>query len=129
MQTTEGNKLIEKIQKEISKSGINQNKLIEQLTELREIALKEEDPTSTKVIRLTYEHLAEHGTFNIPIPADELVAEGDEEDTEAEMMINSIETDEDRVESLNYLLSLMHDRENPSNRQELFEYRDALKNY
>jgi len=24
---------------------------------------------------------------------------------------------------------LMHDRENPSNRQELFEYRDALKNY
>ena len=129
MQTTEGNKLIEKIQKEISKSGINQNKLIEQLRELREIALKEEDPTLTKVIRLTYEHLAEHGTFNIPIPADELVAEGDEEDAEAEMMINSIETDEDRVESLNYLLSLMHDRENPSNRQELFEYRDALKNY
>jgi len=129
MQTTEGNKLIEKIQKEISKSGINQNKLIEQLRELREIALKEEDPTLTKVIRLAYEHLAEHGTFNIPIPADELVAEGDEEDAEAEMMINSIETDEDRVESLNYLLSLMHDRENPSNRQELFEYRDALKNY
>ncbi|NCP46294.1 MAG: hypothetical protein GW818_07740, partial [Flavobacteriales bacterium] len=58
MQTTEGNKLIEKIQKEISKSGISQNKLIEQLRELREIALKEEDPTLTKVIRLTYEHLA-----------------------------------------------------------------------
>jgi len=132
MQTTEGNKLIEKIQKEISKSGISPDKLIEPLTELREIALKEEDPTLTKVIRLTYEHLAEHGTFNIPIPADELVAEGDEgyeEDAEVEMMVNSIETDEDRVESLNYLLSLMHDRENPNNRLELFEYRDALKNY
>ncbi|PKP48378.1 MAG: hypothetical protein CVT95_04495 [Bacteroidetes bacterium HGW-Bacteroidetes-12] len=129
MQTIEANKLIEKIQKEISKSGINSSKLVEQLTELREFALKEEDPTLTKVLRLTYEHIAEYGSFNIPIPADELVAEGDEEDAEAEMMINSIETDEDRVESLNYLLSLMHDRENPSNRQELFEYRDALKNY
>lgn len=130
MQTEAANKIIEKIQKEISKSGIIQNKLIEQLTELREFALKEEDPTLTKVIRLTYEHLAEHGTFNIPIPADELVAEGDDdEDAEAKMMVNSIETDEDRIESLNYLLSLMHDRENPSNRQELYEYRDALKDY
>jgi len=45
------------------------------------------------------------------------------------MMVNTIETDEDSVESFNYLLSLMLDRNNPSNKQELFEYRDALKNY
>lgn len=129
MQTVEANKLIEKIQKEVLKSGIKTDKVVEQLKELRPFALTEEDPTLTKVIRLAYEHIAENGTFNIPVPADELVAESDDEQEETQMMVNTIENDEDRVESFNYLLSLMLDRKNPSNRQELYEYRDALKNY
>lgn len=129
MQTIEANKLIEKIQKEVAKSGIKQDKVVEQLKELRPFALQEEDPTLTKVIRLTYEHIEANGTFNIPIPADELIVDGDDDHEEAEMMENRIETDEDRVESFNYLLSLMLDRNNLSNKQELFEYRDALKNY
>jgi len=45
------------------------------------------------------------------------------------LIVNTIETDKDRVESLNYLLSLMLDRTNASNREELFIYRDALKEY
>lgn len=127
MENIEANKLIEKIQKDINKSGIDAKKTVEGLTQLRTYALEEQDPTATKVLRMTYEHIQEHGTFNIPIPADELVA--DNEDDEPELIENSIETDEERAESLVYMLSLLLDRHNPNNRQELFEYRDALKNY
>ncbi len=127
MENIEANKLIEKLQKDINKSGIDAKKTVEGLTQLRTYALEEQDPTATKVLRLAYEHIQEHGTFNIPIPADELVA--DNEDDEPELIENSIETDEERAESLVYMLSLLLDRHNPNNRQELFEYRDALKNY
>lgn len=127
MENNEANKLIEKIQKDINKSGIDAKKTVEGLTQLRTYALEEQDPTATKVLRLAYEHIQEHGTFNIPIPADELVA--DNEDEEPELIENSIETDEERAESLVYMLSLLLDRHNPNNRQELFEYRDALKDY
>ena len=129
MENIEANKLIEKIQKDINKSGIDTKKTVEGLTQLRTYALEEQDPNATKVLRLAYEHIQEHGTFNIPIPADELVAEGDTEDSEPELIENSIETDEERTESLAYMLSLLLDTHNPNNRQELFEYRDALKNY
>ena len=127
MENIEANKLIEKLQKDINKSGIDAKKTVEGLTQLRTYALEEQDPTATKVLRMTYEHIQEHGTFNIPIPADELVA--DNEDDEPELIENSIETDEERAESLVYMLSLLLDRHNPNNRQELFEYRDALKDY
>jgi hypothetical protein len=127
MENIEANKLIEKIQKDINKSGIDAKKTVESLTQLRTYALEEQDPTATKVLRMAYEHIQEHGTFNIPIPADELVADND--DDEPELIENSIETDEERTESLAYMLSLLLDRHNPNNRQELFEYRDALKNY
>lgn len=127
MENIEANKLIEKIQKDINKSGIDAKKTVEGLTQLRTYALEEQDPTATKVLRMAYEHIQEHGTFNIPIPADELVADND--DDEPELIENSIETDEERTESLAYMLSLLLDRHNPNNRQELFEYRDALKNY
>ncbi|MCW8897893.1 MAG: hypothetical protein OQJ96_01175 [Flavobacteriales bacterium] len=127
MENIEANKLIEKIQKDINKSGIDAKKTVESLTQLRTYALEEQDPTATKVLRMAYEHIQEYGTFNIPIPADELVADND--DDEPELIENSIETDEERTESLAYMLSLLLDRHNPNNRQELFEYRDALKNY
>ena len=38
-------------------------------------------------------------------------------------------SDDDRVESIDYLLSLMLDRENADNKQDLFAYRDALKEF
>lgn len=131
MESIEGNKLIVKLQKDLAKNGIKKlDVIIDGLKELRPFALEEQDPTLTKVIRLTYEHLEANKTFNIPLPSDEAITEADgDEEAEVELIQNEIETDEDRVESLDYLFSLMLDRNNPTNRQELFEYRDALKDY
>jgi hypothetical protein len=132
MESIEGNKLIVKLQLDLAKKGINKEALIKDLKELRPFALEEQDPTLTKVIRLTYEHIEDNGTFNIPIPADEEIVEEGKENTEeivAEAPVRTVETDEERIESLDYLFSLMLDRKNSSNREEMFEYRDALKAY
>jgi len=128
MESTEGNKIIVGLQKELAKNGLkNLDKIIKGLKEVRPFALEEQDPTLTKVSRLTYEYLEENKTFSIPLPPEKAIEV--EEGEEAELILNEIKTDEDRVESLDYLLSLMLDRVNPSNRQDMFEYRDALKAY
>lgn len=134
MKSTEGNKLIEKLQKSLAKDGIKKIDAVSAgLKELRTFALEEKDPTLTKVTRLVYEHIDENKTFNIPLPPEEAIvpelAEGEEASEEIEMIVNTIETDDDRVESLDYLLSLMLDRENEDNVQDMFEYRDTLKNH
>jgi hypothetical protein len=123
MENLEGNKLIVKIQRDLAKSGIVKDNLVKDLKELRNFALAEQDPTLTKVIRLTYEHLEQTGTFSIPIPADEAVVEGEEPET------MDMEDFDNKRDSLDYLLSLMLDRKNPTNRQDLEEYRDMLKNF
>tara|TARA_R110001592_G_scaffold343413_1_gene634056 strand:- start:58 stop:444 length:387 start_codon:yes stop_codon:yes gene_type:complete len=128
MKTIEANKLIVKLQKDIAKSGIVKEQLVKDLKALRPYALAEEDPTLTKVIRLTYEHVENTGTFNIPIPADEAILEG-EEDVEAEVETMDMEDFENKRMSLDYLLSLMLDRDNVTNQQDLCEYRDMLKAY
>lgn len=129
MESIEGNKLIVKLQKDLAKNGIKKiDGLVKGLKELRPYALEEQDPTLTKVIRLTYEHIEENKTFNIPLPPEEAF-EVEEDEEEAQIILNEIKTDEDRVESLDYLFSLMLDRKNPSNVQDMYEYRDALKEY
>lgn len=127
MVSIEANKLIVGLQKEIAKNGIVTEKLVKGLKELRPFALAEEDPTLTKVIRLTYEHIENTGSFNIPIPADEAIIEGEEE----EEVVNEMDMEDfdNKKSSLDYLLSLMLDPKNPNNRQDLMEYRDMLKNY
>jgi hypothetical protein len=130
MKTIEANKLIVKLQKDIAKSGIVKEQLVKDLKELRPYALSEEDPTLTKVIRLTYEHIENTGTFNIPIPADEAILEGEEEEgVEAEVEVMDMDDFENKRMSLDYLLSLMLDRTNTTNQQDLCEYRDMLKAY
>lgn len=129
MESIEGNKLIVKLQKDLAKNGVKKlDGIVKGLKELRPYALEEQDPTLTKVIRLTYEHIEENKTFNIPLPPEEAI-EVDEDEEESQMILNEIKTDEDRVESLDYLFSLMLDRKNPSNVQDMYEYRDALKEY
>lgn len=123
MENLEGNKLIVKIQRDLAKSGIVKDNLVKDLKELRNFALAEQDPTLTKVIRLTYEHLEQTGTFSIPIPADEAVVEGEEPE------VMDMEDFDNKRDSLDYLLSLMLDRKNPTNRQDLEEYRDMLKDF
>ncbi|MDF1672378.1 MAG: hypothetical protein P1U41_02675 [Vicingaceae bacterium] len=134
MESLEGNKLIVKLQKDLAKNGVKKlDAIVKDLKDLRPYALEEQDPTLTKVIRLTYEHIEDNKTFNIPLPPEEgfevEVEEGEEAPEEVPMIISTIETDDDRVESLDYLFSLMLDRKNPSNVQDMFEYRDALKAY
>lgn len=122
MESIEANKLIVKLQKDLAKAGIVKETLVKGLKELRPYALEEEDPTLTKVIRLTYEHIETNNSFNIAIPDDEEI-EGEDMVTE-EIDENDFDAKRD---SLNYLFSLMLDRNNATNRQDLFEYRDALK--
>ena len=133
MESIEGKKIINKMQRELLKNGIIKDTLISDLKELRPFAIKEEDPSLTKVIRLTYEHLEEHGTFNIPIPSEEeVVLEGDDgEEVTVELLADEPNSDdfEAKRESLDYLLSIMIDARNKSNRVDLLEYRDALMAY
>jgi hypothetical protein len=131
MESIEGNKLIVKLQKDLAKNGVKKiDAIVKDLKDLRPYALEEQDPTLTKVIRLTYEHIEDNKTFNIPLPPEEAIDAADDDDhEEAQLILNEIKTDEDRVESLDYLFSLMLDRKNPSNIQDMYEYRDALKNY
>jgi hypothetical protein len=123
MENIEGNKLIVKLQRDLAKSGIVKDNLVKGLKELRPLAMAENDPTLTKVIRLAYEHIEQTGTFSIPIPADEAIVEGEELET------MDMDDFDNKRESLDYLLSLMLDRKNPTNRQDLMEYRDMLKDF
>lgn len=134
MESIEGNKLIEKLQKALAKDGFKKSAdLVVGLKELRPYALEEQDPTLTKVTRLTYEHLEANKKFDIPLPPEEAIApeleEGEEAPEEVEMIVSEIKNDKDRVESMDYLFSLMLDRENEDNKQDMFAYRDALKEY
>lgn len=123
MENIEGNKLIVKLQRDLAKSGIVKDNLVKGLKELRPLAMAENDPTLTKVIRLAYEHIEQTGTFSIPIPADEAIVEGEE----LEKM--DMEDFDNKKESLDYLLSLMLDRKNTTNQLDLAEYRDMLKDF
>ena len=123
MENIEGNKLIVKLQLDLAKSGIVKDNLVKGLQELRPLAMAENDPTLTKVIRLAFEHIEQTGTFSIPIPADEAIEEGDE------LEVMDMEDFDNKRDSLNYLLSLMLDRKNTTNQLDLVEYRDMLKNF
>lgn len=122
MVNTAGLKLIDKIQKDLERNGIIMNTLVEDLKKLRPYAIEEEDPSLTKVIRLTYEHVEANEGFNIPIPEDEEIEEGVE-------LVKVEITDETKLESLQYLLSIMRDAQKKANRVDLLEYRDALMAY
>ena len=124
MENIEANKLINRTQKKIIDKSVTLDELINDLKMLRQFAIKEQSPTLTKVLRLTYEHLEEYEGFNIPVPSDEQVDEldGEEVAVESEMEDSS----KKGVESLNYMLSLMTNATNKANIIEIKEYRDAL---
>lgn len=116
MKIAAANKLIDTIVAEIEKNGINVESLVPQLQQLREHALAEADPLATKVLRLTYEYLEENdGAFDIQAQYEE-----DEEGGEYPLEI------EDQ-ENLVYLLNLLKAADNKINRDEIKDYRTALK--
>lgn len=120
MKNPKGQKLLDKIQRDLMRNGIIINTLVEDLKELRPYAIEEEDPLLAKVIRLTYEHIEEYDTFDIPIPDDEPLDETEESTAAPET---------NPEESLDYLLSLMSDTSIKNNEMDLREYSRALQEY
>lgn len=120
MKNPKGQKLLDKIQRDLMRNGIIVNTLVEDLKELRPYAVEEEDPLLAKVIRLTYEHIDTYQTFDIPIPDDEPLDENEE-------AVATPETNPE--ESLDYLLSLMSDTSIKNNEIDLREYSRALQEY
>jgi hypothetical protein len=115
MKIAAANKKLDTIIENVEKNGVLASGLIEDLKELREFALKEQDPLVTKVIRLTYEYLTENQAFGIQAQYDE-----DEDGSEYPLEI------EDQ-ENLLYLLNLLKNADHKINREEIKDYRTALK--
>lgn len=120
MENKKAIKLIDKILKDLDKTGINTDTLIDDLKELRTYALEAQIPLVVKVLRLTYEHIEATESFLIPMLDDEPIEE------EGAIVSNA---DTSPVESLKYLISLIRNLNNKANIADLKEYRDFLNNY
>lgn len=115
MKIAAANKKLDSIIEKVEKEGILAIGLVDDLKELREFALKEQDPLVTKVLRLTYEFLTEREAFDVQAQYEE-----DEEENEYPIEI------EDN-ENLLYLLNLLKNADHKINREEIKDYRTALK--
>ncbi len=115
MKTGAANKKIEKIIALIEKEGIKSDSLIDELKALREFALKEEDPLLAKVTRLSYEYLTENDAYDVQ-------AQWEENEEGGEFPVEIEDND-----NLLYLLNLMLKSDHRINREEIKEYRTALK--
>lgn len=115
MKTGAANKKIEKIIALVEKEGVTAKSLVEELKELREFALKEEDPLLAKVTRLSYEYLIENGAYDVQ-------AQWEEDEEGGEFPVEIEDND-----NLLYLLNLMLKSDHKINREEIKEYRTALK--
>ena len=115
MKTLRANQKLEQIIAIIEEKGLEAPKLIDELKELREMALLEQDPLVVKSLRLTYEFLQENNCFDV-----EAQYEEDEEGNEYPIEI------EDK-ENLLYFMNLLKNAEHKINREEIKDYRSALK--
>ncbi|MBN9292597.1 MAG: hypothetical protein J0G96_01310 [Flavobacteriia bacterium] len=114
MRTATANKKLNEIIAKVEAKGVLADGLVEDLKALRELALKEQDPLVVKVLRLTYEFLLDREAFDVQAQY--------EEDEEGEY---AIEIDDN--ENLLYLLRLLENAEHKINREEIKDYRTALK--
>tara|TARA_B100001758_G_C17753946_1_gene276704 strand:- start:140 stop:499 length:360 start_codon:yes stop_codon:yes gene_type:complete len=99
----------------VEKKGVDVKSIIKSLKELREAALAEQDPLVTKVLRLSYEYLEENKSFDV-----EAQYEEDEEGNEYPVEMES-------KDNLLYLLNLLVKADHKINREEIKDYRTALK--
>ena len=120
MNNIKAQKLLNKIQRDLMRNGIITNTLVNDLKELRTLVVEEGQPLLAKTIRLTFEHVEAYDSFNIAIPEDDPVEEGEEAPLQEEAT---------GQESLDYLLSLMADPSNRVNELELREYVKAFHEY
>lgn len=126
--TLNAHQIIEKIKDQINAEGIMIDDTIDQLLELRKIAIEKKQPRLARAIRVTTEHLDDYDGFLVPIPEE---VELDEEGNEVGVMEQEdLEENEDlQKESLLYLLSLMDDPAHKANHEEIGEYIKAIENY
>lgn len=115
MKLEAANEKLGKIIKKVEKDGLKAKNIVEDLKELREFALQEQDPLVTKVLRLSYEYINENNSFAVQAQYEE-----DEEDNEYPIEI------EDN-ENFLYLLNLLLRSDHKVNREEIKDYRSALK--
>lgn len=111
----ESNAKIDKLIAELEK-GFDGEKLVKSLMDLREDALKDEDPLLAKVLRLASEYITEEECFDHTVEK--------EEDEEGEEFLIEPGTD---AENLTYLLHLIKRADNKFNREEIKEMRTFLK--
>jgi hypothetical protein len=107
MKTLRANQKLEQIIANVEKKGLEAPQLIEDLKELREMALLEQDPLVVKSLRLTYEFLQENDCFDV-----EAQYEEDEEGNEYPIEI-------DDKENLLYFLNLLKNADHKINREEI----------
>ena len=115
MKTHAANEKLTELIELTTKKGVNVKKVIESLKQLRELALREQDPLVTKVLRLTYEYLEENDAFAVDAQYEE-----DDEGNEYPIEIAP-------EENLLYLLTLLKKADHKINREEIKDYRSALK--
>ena len=111
----ESNAKIDKVLKQLEK-GFEVEKLVKAMMDLREDALKDEDPLLAKTFRLASEYITENGCFDHTVEK--------EEDDEGEEFLLEPGTD---AENLSYLMQLIKKAENKFNREEIKEMRTFLK--
>lgn len=111
----ESNAKIDKLIAELEK-GFDGEKVTKTLMDLREDALKDEDPLLAKVLRLASEYITEEECFDHTVEK--------EEDDEGEEFLIEPGTD---AENLTYLLHLIKRADNKFNREEIKEMRTFLK--
>lgn len=111
----QSNAKIDKLIKSLEK-GFDGEAIIKSLMDLREDALKDEDPLLAKVLRLASEYIREEDCFDHTVEK--------EEDDEGEEYLIEPGTDE---ENLTYLLHLLKKADNKFNREEIKEMRTFLK--
>ena len=121
MENNKAIKLIDKILKNLDKTGINSDVLVEDIKALRAYALEAQVPLVVKVLRLTYEHIEATESFMIPMLDYEPIEEED----------GTVQANDESspVESLKYLIALMKNLNNKVNIADLKEYRDLLNAY
>lgn len=115
MKIAAANTKLDAIIAKVDKKGFKADKLIDDLKELRELALKEQDPLVTKVLRLSYEFIGENNGFDVQAQYEE-----DEEGNEYPIEIEG-------KENFLYLLNLLKNADHKINREEIKDYRTALK--
>lgn len=105
MQNELANEHLEGMIAEIREQGIDTASLIPQIKEVRELALKEEDPLLARALRLCWQHISENDGFHLAF----------------------VEEAETQEENLCYMLELALRSDNKYNRDELREMTNMLQ--